>query len=536
MPGQITVAGLSASRKTPGVYLAVLMGGVPTSAGDVAKKILLIGNGITTALAGAAPTFALAAGTQANAAPVFLASADDAATYFGRGSEVHRMALAVFAQYRDALVYGASVAESGGAAATAVITFVNAATAAFTVRLTVCGKVIDVPVASGDSITAIATACATAINNEPDLGVYAQFLAGVLTISAKCVGPRGNNLVVRGQFISAAGLPVEFTTSAGTSSGATTGQFTTGTLTESTMSLVGGTTADSMTAVLAAIAATKYDRIVCAQRDTTALDALAAQVDSMAAVTSQMRQQFVYGTTGTGSAAITLATGRNDILGQCVWQYNSPTPAEEFAAQVCAARLIGDSIVGGLRTGEASRPSANLDGTMLATCLVSPFVAEQPLSTEIENALNNGVTPLAPASANPGYACIVRSITSRSLDGSGAQNYSVIDTSTPTVMHYVADDLQSDLATVFAGVNLAADNSDGSPPTAANVVTPNIIKGRIAYKLALYEEAGITRDSAANMSLLAVVASATPGRVDCEIPVEPATPLHITGGNIRQVG
>lgn len=533
----VIVQGLSNSRKTPGVFLSVLLGGSPTSAGAAAKKILLLGNKITSAITAASPSFTVAAGTQANAAPVFLASADDAATYFGRGSEIHRMAKRVYAQYPDALVYGCASAESGGSRATGVLTFATTATAAFTVRITIGDFPIDVPVASGDTPTVIATACATAILQYPDLPVTAQFSAGVLTTSAKHPGPRGNDLVVRGQFINAAGVPTEITESSTTSPGATTGIWSSTATVESTIHLAGGTTADTVTTALAALAATKYDRIVSSYRDATAVDAIAAQVDSMEGVTTQLRQQFIYGFQGTYGAAVTLATGRNDSLGQCVWQYNSPTPPEEFAAQVAAARLIGDGIVGGVRFGETSRPNANLDGCMLATTLVSPFAGEQPTSTEIEGALNNGITPLAPSSSRDGYASIVRSITTRSLDGSGAQNYSVIDTATPTVCQYVADDLQSDLATVFAGVNLQSDSSDGSPPEAANTVTPSIVRARIAYKLGLYEEQGITRDATANMSLLAVIENpSVAGRLDCEIPVEPASALHIIGGNVRQVG
>ena len=532
----IAVAGLSSSRKTPGIFLAVLLGTSPTSAGQVPKKILLIGNKITSAISGSSPTLAVAAGTQANAAPVALASADQAATFFGRGSELHRMAKATFAQYPDALLYGCASVESGGSAAIATMTFATNASLAYTVRLTMCGLAIDVPVASGDTPTVIATACCNAVNTQADLPLTAQFSAGVITFTAKHPGTRGNELRVRAQFIDAAGNPTEITTSSTTSPGSTTGIWSDVTTVGSAYKMSGGTTDATITAALAAIVSTRYDRIALAFRDATALDAVAAQVDSQASVTSQIRQQFIYGTAGTSASATTLATGRNDARGQCVWHYNSPTPAEEFAAQVAAARLIGDALVGGIHVGEASRPSANLDGVELATCVASPFAADAPTGTEIEAALNNGITPLSLSTARPGFCAVVRSITSRSLDGSGVQNYSVIDTSSVTVCDYVADDLQGDLSVVYAGKNLAADNSDGSPPTAENVVTPSMVRARIAYKLGLYEENGITRDAAANMPLLAVEEdTGTPGRLNCEIPVEPATPLHIVGGNVRQI-
>lgn len=535
MSGGVTVAGLPDSRKTPGIFLAVLLGGAASSAGAAPKKILLLGNKVTTAITGSAPTLSVAAGTQANAAPVFLPSSDDAATFFGRGSEIHRMALAAFAQYPTALVYGVSAAESAGAQADGVLTFAVTSTSAFTVRLTLNAKVIDVAIASGSTPTVVGTAVATAICNEPDLPMTAQFSAGVVTLTAKHTGPRGNNLAVRAQFIDSNGTATEITTSSTTSSGATTGIWSSVTAVESTLFLDGGTTADDVSAALASIASTKYDRIVSAQRDATNVDLIIAQVDSLASVTSQLRQQAIYGSLASLATVTTLATGRNDNRGQCVWHYNSPLSAEECAAQVAAARLIGDALIGGSRVGESSRPNANLDGIELATVPAQWFVGEQPTSTEIESALNNGITPLALSVNNPGGAVIVRSITTHSLTN-GVPNYSVIDTSTVTTCDYVADDQQSDLGIVFAGVNLASNTSDGSPPTAANTVTPSMIKARIAYKLATYEEAGILRNVAQNMPLLAVVENgASPGRVDCDIPCQPATPLHIVGGNVRQV-
>lgn len=83
----------------------------------------------------------------AAATPTFCASADDAGTYAARGSELHSMAEAVFAQYPDATVYLEAVADGGGTAASLVNTFATNASAAFTIRIYACGKIIDVPVA-----------------------------------------------------------------------------------------------------------------------------------------------------------------------------------------------------------------------------------------------------------------------------------------------------------------------------------------------------------------------------------------------------
>lgn len=529
----IQVNGLSSSRKTPGVYLAVLLGGAPTSAGAVAKKILLVGNKVTTTLTGAAPSFSVTAGTQANASPVLLASADDAASYFGRGSDLHRMAKRTFAQYPDALVYGISAAESGGARASVVCTFATNASAAYSIRCRIAGITFDVAVASGDTPTVIATAVANAILDQADLPVTAQFNVGALTITAKHTGPRGNALHARLSFVDSAGRETIITSSSTSSGAGTTGIMSGGSAEGSVYLFTGGTTQDDVTAVLAAIASTKYDRIVSAFRDATNLDLIAAHADSLAGPTQQKRQQWVTCSPDTLATATTLATARNDSRGQIVWHYVSPLPPEEVAAQVAAARLIGDAFAGGLVVGEASDPAANLDGVRLVNVLAQHDVADQPTSTEIESALNNGLTPLEPSGA---FTRVVRSVTARSLDADSNPSYSVLDTSNVTIVDYCADDLQSDLGTTFAGCKLAADGSDDQPPEAPNVVTPSMIRARIHYKLKSYEREAIIRDVDANLSLLAVEEdSGVAGRVNAEIPCEPIPGLHTIGGNVRQV-
>lgn len=529
----ITVAGLPASRKTPGIYLNVIMGGVPTSAGEVTQKILLLGNKITTAITGVSPTLSVAAGTQANASPIQCFSADEAATYFGRGSELHRMALRVFEQYPDANVWACSSAESGGSRASAVYTFATTATGAGTVRFKLGSKVIDVAVASADVVGVIAANCATAINNEPDLPFTGQTSAGALTLTAKCVGPRGNALVVDAFWVSSAGLETRITTSSTSSGVGTTCTLSgNGTLgSEYTMS--GGTTQDDVTAALAAVAATTYHRIASAFRDSTNVDLITAQLSTMAGPTQQRRQQAVLCSPDTSGTATTLATGRNEKRLQIVWHYASPLPAEEVAAQVAAARLIGDVNAGGTLPGEASDPAANLDGLRLRSVVPQKYVADQPTATAIESALNNGLTPLAP---NGARTTVVRSVTSRSLTAvGGTANYSVLDTSVPTVMDYVADDMQSFLGVRFAGFKLAADSSDGQPPRQPLVTTPAFVKSQILFRLKEHEESAIITNVDANKAQLAVVMSATPGRLDAEIPVDPIDGLHVFGGNVRQV-
>ena len=525
--------GLSASRKTPGIYLAVILGGAGTSSGAAPKRILLMGNKIG-ALTGSTPAFSVAAGTMANATPTFCASADDAGTYAGRGSELHNMAAEVFAQYPDATVYLCGVADAAGTAASLVNTFATTANAAFTVRIYACGKILDVPVASGDTATVIATAVADAINDADDLPFTGQISAGALTLTSKNTGPRGNTLTCAFSFVSAAGIETPITTSSTASSGATTGILSGGTQVDGEYFFASGATQDTFAAAIASVATTKFDRIVGACIDATNIGLLAAHLDSLALVTSQKRQQGIVGTVAAYATAVTLATGRNKSRVQIVWHYNSRIPPWVVAAQVGAARLIGDSAAGGRLVGEATDPAANLDGLELVSVTAQNTVADQPTATEIEGALNNGITPLVPSVNRPGYTTVARSITSRSL-ASGVPNYAVLDTSNVTICDHVADGLNASLATTYAGFKLTSDSSDGLPPRAPNVTSPALIRSEIARILTGYEEQAIIKDVTANLALLTVTASATPGRVDCEIPCEPMPGLHVLGGDVRQL-
>lgn len=531
----ITVAGVPASRKTPGVNFNVVIGGPGTSAGAAPEKVILLGNAILSALSGASPSYSLAAGTAAVEEPVFVASSDDAATLFGRGSELHRMALAFFAQYPDGTLYACPVAEASGTPASGVLTFATTASAAFTVRLRLMGTVIDVAVASGDSATVIAAAVADAINDASDLPIYAQNSAGVVTITAKHDGLRGNSLVVDAYFVSSTGAETRITTGSTTSPGSTTGIWSsTGTL-GSEITLSSGATQDSFVNALTAIEPVRYHRIVGACIDATNIGRIVKHINAQAGPTVQKLEQAVCGTADTYANAVTLATGQNAARLQVVWHHASPLPVWECASQVCAARLNGDASAGGLLVGESSDPAANLDGLELASVVMQRVVADQPTATEIENALNNGLTPLAASGSRPGYASVVRSITSRSLR-SGTPNYAVLDTSSVTVPDYVADSLRSDIASTFAGCKLAADSATNAPPTASRVVTPSIVRARIAQKLTEWESAAILRDVSANLSLLTVEENAlVSGRLDCEIPAEVIPGLHLVAGNVRQL-
>lgn len=307
-----------------------------------------------------------------------------------------------------------------------------------------------------------------------------------------------------------------------------------------TAHLYGGTGTDSLTAALAVVAATLYDRHVIPNSNadtgsTGNINALATQLNTMAGVMTDIWQQGICALTETYAAAVTDSTAVNQSRMQMVWHYNSEYGPGEVAAAVAAGRLIGDSIFNGQVIGEATNVASNLNYLTLGGIPVQPFVADRPLATQIENALNNGLAPLGSSGIDPGFAWLVASITSRFLDAQSLPNYAVYKTKIVTVSDFVAYDLRQDLATTFAGYNLAPDTPDGSPIKIPLVISPRGIKGRIALKLAAYELNGILVQTALLLpQLQAMIDPTNPGRCLVDVPEIPINDLDGVVGNIRQ--
>lgn len=535
---QITVPGFSASYLVPGVTLFALYGGGSGSSGSRQRAHVLVGNKIGTAVSGSAPTLAVAAGTATTNTRYFLASADDAATLFGRGSELHRMALRFFRQHPTGTCYAVAVPEtsgSGAARASATVTFVDAATGQVTFRLRVAGETIDLPINGSSSATvAIATIAedlCDAINARTDCPVTAQFSGGVVTITAKCFGTRGNALEFSAAWVNSSGLETNVPNAATSSGVTTTAELSTagGVLTSG----AAGATAESISTALGALETQAY-YLALAQNDATALGVLSTWLSAQAGVAVQYRNQAV----ACSRASLATAAGLTDDLNnerlQLVWHYNSPTPCDEVAAQVLAARSIGDVNAGGTLVGEESDPAANLDGLQLRDVLVQRATADLPTSSELNSALGTGLAPLIPTPGRSSFASLCSSTTTRYLVA-GQTNYAVWQTSIVTSVDYVTDGLRSAFASTFRGFKLASDASDGAPIKIANTTTPKLVRSWIFGRLKGYEAEGVLRDVDAHAASLQVIEDGSmAGRLLAEIPAESVPGLHQLAGNVRQ--
>lgn len=526
----ITVPGFPAGWLVPGVFGLALYAGGNSGAGSGQRHHVHLGNRIEAAITGSAPTLSVAAATRAANTLTRVLSDEESATYFGRGSELHRMAIRHFRQHPGSVLYQIAVPQSSGgsvAAATGTITFVNACEGSATLRLYIAGRTIDLPIsgtaASPVDIATIAEDLCDAVNAIDELPVTAQFSSGVTTLTAKHKGTRGSAIEFAAEWITDTTRVTISSSAVAPGNGVTT----TAALSTSTGVLasgVEGSTAETIAAALALLEARQWF-IAMSMNDDTATAAVDTWLDAQAAITVQNRHQVLACSRGTLGDASTDATDRNQHRLQLCWHYKSPLPCDEVAAQLLAARSNGDAQAGGTTIGEETDPNTNLDGLILRDVLPQRDSGDNPTTAELQSALAAGLTPLVPSAVQPGACEVVSSVTTRTRGpSSGSTSYAVHQTAVVTNIDACTDDLRAAFAVDFRGYRIV---SDATPILADRTTSPSRIRGWYFGKLKDFERVGRLRDVDANEDALLIEEDeSTPGRVLGDIPMQCAPGLR----------
>jgi phage tail sheath gpL-like len=336
---------------------------------------------------------------------------------------------------------------------------------------------------------------------------------------------------VRATFVSVTGMTVALN---GGSAGTTVaGKFGAGTATA-------GTLAEDITNALAAAATQEYDVIAIAADDTTNWTRLRTHLNTYAGITERKRQRGVVATVKDLASAITDSATQNATLLQIVWHYLADDSTGRIAAQVAAGRIWGDGQVGGgigKRKGVQAYAAANVAGTMLASIREQVAVADQPLRTEQQAALDAGLTPLAPSPANPGYTQIVRSVTNRHKDANGNPDYKVLDTTKVDVMFFCAKSDEAFFASEYAAKNIAPDPTNGDPPRHEDVVYPSMVKADWITLMYEHRDNGLLTNVETLIAGLQVeIDASNPALVLGYAPYDVIENFHILAGVIAQVG
>jgi len=423
----------------------------------------------------------LAAGTVAALLPTRVYSSADAATYFGRGSLVHRMVMTALRAnpYLDLTV--CALDDGAGAAATGTITIANAATGSGVLSLYIGNEKIEVAVANGAAVADIATALAAAVNNLADLPVTAAAALGVVTLTARNKGTVANQ------------LDLEATITPGIGS------------TVAVVAMAGGTIDPDIQDALDKVYASQYSLVVTPYNDATSLATLRDHLDAVSGAIEQRPGVGYYAIDTSLASAITLATGINSgrIVGPLL--RGTRSPSYEIAAAFAAVRA------------SESDPARPLNYLPLKG-IAAPAEAQRLTRQEQESALANGVAPLQ---VGPGQQVqIVRAITTYVENLAGVPDISLLDVTTIDSLDYGRRAVRERLLLRFPRAKLSAK-------------TPARIRTEVLDVMNRLERLEIWENVAANRSGVTVERDEQdPNRVNIRIPADVVNGLHVTAGRI----
>lgn len=505
MTASISLVGLSSSDPVPGMYAEINFAQGQASNGSGTYAIMLIGGKTST---GSATAGTVIYGPDA---PISLSSEADAIALFGAGSELHRMYRRVLAVNVTTPIYAIVVAEgSTPTAATGTITFTTQATGAGSVRIWCGDEFVDSGFSSGDNVTTIATAAKAAVNSRTWWPVTADNSAGVLTLTAKQGGLRGNFIRYFAQ--------IKPSTSG-----------TTVTPVASTLA-TGGLVTDSSTTALGTLLPKRYYYLVSAAEDATQLGALLSQVNTQALAITGIRQRIFAGSVDTISNALTIATGLNGARADIQWLAQGDLPPCELAANLAAVVALEEAPL---------VPRCNFSGygndepTSKNWKVKAPLSGAAPTRAQILSALNGGLSPIG---VNPtGSTYLVALITTRSLSGATA-DYRIRAHHKVTIPDRFTDDLLAKETAALSGKNLANDPVKNEPQPGPKVVTPRVIAALVRRLIDDYAENGLLQNAAdIKASLICQRETSPTDRCSTQIELQPVDILNQVANKIDQV-
>lgn len=487
MSGSISFNAIPGSIRVPGTYVEFDSSRAVRGLSEWPARVAMLGQKIT-------------AGSQPAATPVRVTSAAQARTLFGRGSLLAHMIEAWFRAGPPTELWAVALDDVGGGAnATCTITTTGTASAAGVIALTIGGRRVEVPIASGTAATAVATAIAAAVNANLDLPVTASSATTIATITARHKGEIGNAIPVLLNWLPSDATPAG--------------------LTLAVTVMAGGTTNPVATTALDALGDTWFTDIVTPWTDATNIAAVEARLAANFAPLIMRDGHAWAALSGTFGAMTTFGGGRNSPNLTVMGVRGSPTPPWEWAATLAAVAVPA------LATDPA-RPVQ----TLLLPGVIAPTVANQWTFTERDQLLRTGIATWRANAA--GQVAIERAVTTYQTSPGGAADVSYLDVETLKTLAFLRYDLRQLITLRFPRHKLADDGTNFARGQA--VVTPGTIRAEIIARFRQWESAGLVEGvDQFKRDLLVVRSSTDPNRVDAVLPPDLVNQFRVLAAQIQ---
>lgn len=369
-------------------------------------------------------------------------SADQLIGLAGRGSMLHRMAMAYFAANRSTETWvGVLEDDSSGVAATGTITVTGPALGGGTLSLYVGGELVRVGVATADDAAAVASGIASAINAAASLPVTATADAAVVTIAAKNKGACGNDIDLRANYQDGEVLPAGVSVECAPMSG--------------------GATNPDLAGLIAALGDEWFQIFALPYTDGTSLTAIETELASRFGPLRMIDGVAIAAAAGTHAELGTLGGARNSPHVTIVATNESPTPPVEYAAHVAGvAAFYG-----------AADPARPFQTLALPWCK-APADSDRFTLEERNLLLFDGVSTTRVAAG--GVVQIERLVTTYKTNAAGADDTSYLDVTTMLTLLYARHAFRTRMLQRYPRHKLASDGvrlAAGQP-----VITPKLGK------------------------------------------------------------
>lgn len=369
-------------------------------------------------------------------------SANDVLTLAGRGSMLHRQALAWFSANKSTETWIGVLADNGaGVAASGTLTVTGPATAAGTISLYFGGTLVEVAVASGDSANTIAASINTAINAALDLPVTSTVSSAVVTVSFRHKGTVGNAFDIRKNYADGEALPAGVTVTI--------------------VALASGATNPALTTLISNMGDSWFHIWAIPYTDSTSLTAVETELHSRFGPMRMIDGVCFTSANDTVANLATLGDSRNSAHLSIVATDSSPTPPMEYAACVAAVAAKYGSI-------DPARPFQ----TLPLTWVKAPAEIDRMTLEERNSCLYDGIS-----TAKVGGGSLVqleRLITTYQTNAAGADDTSYLDVTTMLNLMYLRYSLRNRFLNRYPRHKLANDGTRFGAGQA--VITPKIAK------------------------------------------------------------
>lgn len=430
----------------------------------------------------------LSTGSTPPGIPQRVSSSDTVGELTGKGGILQAMMAAYQKNDTAAEVWILPLEEDSDSmvAATGTIKVSSAPTATGVISLYIAGERIQLTVVATDTVAAIATSLAAAINAKTTLPVTASATTDTVTLTAKNLGATGNGIDIRLNFL---GLPGGESAPAGLE------------LTITAMS--NGVGAPDITGALANLQDRTFDFIINPYDDTTSLNVMKEFLSDTGGRWAWDKQLYGHSfgtTTGTYAQLGTKGELRNNQHETLLGVNKSPSPSWAWSAAYTGAAAVS------LRN-DPGRPLQSL----AVQGVLAPELQDRFELTERNNLLYSGISTFTVD--DDGTVRIENLITTYQKNSYGDADDSYLEVETLFSLMFVTRYLRTAVTSKFGRMKLAADGTRFAPGAA--IVTPNIIK---ADQIAEYQTLvwnGYAQDAEAFAKNIIVEQNAkNPNRVD----------------------